>query len=157
MLDSYDDAGVFLGVLDTIFMVCYAIGLYLSGWLGERIELRKLVTAGTLSTAITLMVFGYVLPMMNCKSMTVWAVVWGLNGFAQSTGWPTLVTIMSNWFGVESRGLVLGCWSACASVGNIMGALMVNQFLPYGFQYSFMWVSFTLLILSGLTLTIDLI
>ena len=38
MFKSYDEAGVYLGVLDTIFMVCYSIGLYLSGWIGERVE-----------------------------------------------------------------------------------------------------------------------
>lgn len=38
LFKSYDEAGVYLGVLDTIFMVCYSIGLYLSGWIGERVE-----------------------------------------------------------------------------------------------------------------------
>ena len=40
MFRSYDEAGVYLGVLDTIFMVCYSIGLYLSGWIGERVEVN---------------------------------------------------------------------------------------------------------------------
>ena len=35
-----------------------------------------------------------------------------------------------------SRGLVLGLWSACASVGNIIGALMVSQVLHYGYDVS---------------------
>lgn len=40
MFKSYDEAGVYLGVLDTIFMICYSVGLYLSGWIGERVEVR---------------------------------------------------------------------------------------------------------------------
>ena len=35
-----------------------------------------------------------------------------------------------------SRGFVLGLWSACASVGNIIGALMVSQVLHYGYDVS---------------------
>jgi len=31
---------------------------------------------------------------------------------------------------------VLGLWSACASVGNIIGALMVSQVLHYGYDVS---------------------
>ena len=31
-----------------------------------------------------------------------------------------------------------------------MGALMVNQFLAYGFEYSFLFVSVSLLLLSGM-------
>ena len=38
MFDTYDQAGVYLGVLDTVFMICYSAGLYLSGWIGERVE-----------------------------------------------------------------------------------------------------------------------
>ena len=38
MFSTYDEAGVYLGVLDTVFMICYSVGLYLSGWIGERVE-----------------------------------------------------------------------------------------------------------------------
>ena len=38
MFSTYDEAGVYLGVLDTVFMISYSVGLYLSGWIGERVE-----------------------------------------------------------------------------------------------------------------------
>jgi hypothetical protein len=38
MFKSYDEAGVYLGILDTLFMVCYSVGLFFSGWIGERVE-----------------------------------------------------------------------------------------------------------------------
>ena len=38
MFDSYDAAADFLGVLDTLFMSFYAVGLYIFGYLGERFE-----------------------------------------------------------------------------------------------------------------------
>lgn len=31
---------------------------------------------------------------------------------------------------------MLGLWSACASVGNIIGALMVSQVLNFGYDVS---------------------
>lgn len=37
-----------------------------------------------------------------------------------------------------SRGLVLGLWSACASVGNIIGAFLVSGVLDYGYDVSHM-------------------
>lgn len=33
-----------------------------------------------------------------------------------------------------SRGLVLSVWSACASVGNIIGAIMASNMLKYGYE-----------------------
>jgi OPA family glycerol-3-phosphate transporter-like MFS transporter 3 len=41
---------------------------------------------------------------------------------------------MGNWFGKSGRGLIFGIWSATASVGNILGALMVASVLKYGYH-----------------------
>lgn len=37
-----------------------------------------------------------------------------------------------------SRGLIFGVWSACASVGNILGAVLAAAFLGYGYEYPFL-------------------
>ena len=68
----------------------------------------------------------------------------------KSCGWPTVIGILGNWFGMKGRGFVLGVWSSCQSVGNIVGALMVNAFIDTGFEYSFLFVSATLAMLSVL-------
>jgi sugar phosphate permease len=39
---------------------------------------------------------------------------------------------------LTSRGLIFGIWSACASVGNIFGALLAAAFLKYGYDYAFL-------------------
>lgn len=38
----------------------------------------------------------------------------------------------------SSRGLIFGVWSACASVGNIIGAVLAATFLQYGYDYAFL-------------------
>ena len=35
-LDSAEEAEVFFGVLDTVFLISYAVGLYVCGILGDR-------------------------------------------------------------------------------------------------------------------------
>lgn len=40
---------------------------------------------------------------------------------------------IKNYFS-SSRGMLLGIWSSCASVGNILGAVMVSSVLSYGYQ-----------------------
>ncbi|KAJ8302338.1 hypothetical protein KUTeg_021325 [Tegillarca granosa] len=88
-------------------------------------NLRKVLSFGMCSTGI----------------VYVYVAVWILNGLLQSTGWPAVVAVMGNWFGRSSRGFVLGLWSACASVGNIIGAFMVSSVLDYGYQYAFLFTS----------------
>jgi len=145
---NYEQAAIYLGTLDTTFMMCYAIGLFISGYIGEKYSLRHVLALGTILNATTLFIFGCVLPATNCTHIGWWILLWGLNGLAQSTGWPSVVTIMGNWFPAEGRGLVMGVWSSCQSLGNILGAFMVNSFLGYGFEYSFFFISYCLAFIS---------
>lgn len=58
-------------------------------------------------------------------------------GVFQSTGWPSVVAIMANWFGKGKRGLVMGVWNAHTSLGNIMGTVVAAACLQYGWGYAF--------------------
>lgn len=58
-------------------------------------------------------------------------------GVFQSTGWPSVVAIMANWFGKGKRGLVMGVWNAHTSLGNILGTVIAAACLQYGWGYAF--------------------
>jgi len=51
-----------------------------------------------------------------------------INGFSQSAGYPGLVAIMGNWFGKDSRGILLGLWSINSNLGNILGYAFCSLF-----------------------------
>ena len=57
-------------------------------------------------------------------SLKFW--IQAINGFSQSTGWPSVVTVMGNWYSQAGRGLVMGVWSSCQSIGNILGNFYPN-------------------------------
>jgi OPA family glycerol-3-phosphate transporter-like MFS transporter 1/2 len=58
-------------------------------------------------------------------------------GVFQSTGWPSVVAIMANWYGKGKRGLVMGIWNAHTSLGNILGTVVAAACLQYGWGYAF--------------------
>merc|ERR550534_1772954 len=89
-------------------------------------------------TAIIVFVWGCLFEYFHFYNEYAYIALWALNGLIQSSGWPTVVAVMGNWFGKSSRGFVLGLWSACASVGNIIGALMVDAVQQYGYDYAFL-------------------
>ena len=60
-----------------------------------------------------------------------------LGGILQSGGWPSVVSIMANWFGKGKRGLIMGIWNAHTSVGNILGSVMASVLLPSGWGWAF--------------------
>ena len=47
-------------------------------------------------------------------------------GAFQTTGWPSVVTIMANWFGKGKKGLIFGIWNSHTAVGNILGSFLAG-------------------------------
>ncbi|KAM8974428.1 sugar phosphate exchanger 3 [Pelodytes ibericus] len=133
-----DSATIFLGLLDTIFLFSYAVGLFISGIIGDRLNMRLVLTFGMCSSAITMFVFGTLTEWLHFYNKAFYCVVWIINGLLQSTGWPCVVAVMGNWFGKSGRGFIFGLWSACASVGNILGAFLASSVLKYGYEYAFL-------------------
>ena len=62
LFDSESAAKQFLGYLDAIFMFSYAFGLYASGWIGDRIEARYVLTFGMLGSGVTVQLALHLLP-----------------------------------------------------------------------------------------------
>lgn len=136
-----EEATLFLGVLDTIFLFSYAVGLYISGVIGDRLNLRYVLCFGLCGSAIVEFVFGTLTEWLQLYSVPVYLSLWVLNGLLQSAVWPCVVAVMANWFGKSGRGFVFGLWSACASVGNILGAFLASSVLKYGYEYAFLVTS----------------
>lgn len=120
--------------MDAIFLAAYSIGLFISGILGDRFNLRYVLFLGMTTSALSLFVFGVLTEWYGIYNKYLYITIWIINGFAQSTGWPAVVAVMGNWFSKEGRGLIFGIWAANASVGNIFGALMVASCLNYGYD-----------------------
>ncbi|XP_063785014.1 sugar phosphate exchanger 3 [Pseudophryne corroboree] len=133
-----ESATIFLGLLDTIFLFSYAVGLFISGIIGDRLNMRYVLTFGMCSSAVTMFVFGTVTEWLHFYNKIFYCLMWVINGLLQSTGWPCVVAVMGNWFGKSGRGVIFGLWSACASVGNILGAFLASSVLKYGYEYAFL-------------------
>ncbi|XP_030681862.1 sugar phosphate exchanger 3 isoform X2 [Nomascus leucogenys] len=138
LFPSAEKATLFLGTLDTIFLFSYAVGLFISGIIGDRLNLRWVLSFGMCSSALVVFVFGALTEWLHFYNKWLYCCLWIVNGLLQSTGWPCVVAVMGNWFGKAGRGVVFGLWSACASVGNILGACLAYSVLQYGYEYAFL-------------------
>uniref|UniRef100_A0A3B3DJA6 Sugar phosphate exchanger 3 n=1 Tax=Oryzias melastigma TaxID=30732 RepID=A0A3B3DJA6_ORYME len=135
-------ATLFLGALDSIFLFSYAAGLYLSGVIGDRVNLRYVLCFGLCGSAVVVrFVFGTLTEWLHIYNVYLYCGLWVLNGLLQSAVWPCVVAVMGHWFGKTGRGFVFGLWSACASVGNILGAFLASSVLKYGYEYAFLVTS----------------
>ncbi|GAB5576231.1 glucose-6-phosphate exchanger SLC37A1 isoform X1 [Prionailurus iriomotensis] len=125
-----------LGALDYSFLCAYAIGMYLSGIIGERLPIRYYLTSGMLASGAFTALFGLGY-FYNIHSFGFYVVTQIINGLVQTTGWPSVVTCLGNWFGKGRRGLIMGVWNSHTSVGNILGSLIAGYWVSTCWGLSF--------------------
>lgn len=129
------DGTALLGDLDVSFLFVYAMGMYFSGHVGDRMDLRVFLTIGMVGTGVFTALFG-VGYWANIHFFYYYLVVQMLAGLFQSTGWPSVVAVVGNWFGKKKRGLIMGIWNAHTSLGNITGSVVASLLLKYGWGWS---------------------
>ncbi|NP_001080464.1 solute carrier family 37 (glucose-6-phosphate transporter), member 1 L homeolog [Xenopus laevis] len=126
-----------LGALDYSFLCAYAIGMFLSGMIGERLPLRYFLSCGMLASGLFTALFGFGY-FYNIHNLSYYIIIQVLNGLVQTTGWPSVVTCIGNWFGKGKRGLIMGVWNSHTSVGNILGSLIAGYWVSNCWGMSFL-------------------
>lgn len=112
-----------LGQIDTGYLLAYSVGQFLCGFLADRIGARRVIALGMMATALCSMCFGL-------SSSFLWfALFFGINGLAQSTGWPSNLKAMAEWFPRSGRGAVMGFWSTCYQFGSLVANPIAGFFL----------------------------
>ena len=130
------DAGVLseseLGIIGTGLFVTYAVGKFANGFLADRSNIRRFLAAGLLVSALINLALGFT------TAFGVYAVLWAINGWAQSMGPAPCVVSLSRWFPDRRRGTFYGLWSSSHNIGEaltfILTALIVNHL---GWQWGF--------------------
>ncbi|CAI9723052.1 glucose-6-phosphate exchanger SLC37A2-like isoform X1 [Octopus vulgaris] len=130
------DYKTLLGSLDYAFLFTYAVGMFLSGHVAERVNLRYFLSCGMLLSGILTAAFGFGY-FFNIHSLTYYIFVQIFCGLFQASGWPSVVTYMGNWFGKGNRGLIMGIWNSHTSVGNILGSVIAGEFVETNWGWSF--------------------
>lgn len=79
------------GLMGSAFFLCYGVGHFLNGFLGDRFSPRKMIFVG-------LSISGLCNFAMAFLSQPVFLIVaWGVNGYAQSMLWGPLIRLLSLW------------------------------------------------------------
>ncbi|PKI54511.1 hypothetical protein CRG98_025025 [Punica granatum] len=96
------DGSSLLGELDLAFLTAYAFGMYFSGHFADRMSLRIILAAGMIGSGLFASLFG-VAYWANIHNFYYFLAVQMLAGLFQSTGWPSAVAVVGNWFGKRKR------------------------------------------------------
>lgn len=134
--DSPDTGDELLGALDLAFLFSYAVGMFFSGFVAEHMDLRHFLTVGMLSSGLFTALFGMGY-FWKLHYFAYFVTIQIFSGFFQSSGWPSVVECVGNWFGKGRRGLIMGIWNSHTSVGNILGSTIAGVWASGQWGYSF--------------------
>ena len=94
--------------------ITYGAGQLISGFLGDRIQPKRLVLFGLLLTA------AMNLSVPFCTSATLLTLVWAVNGFAQSLMWPPMVRLMVTLLSGEDYKKACFVVTCAGSMGTVL-------------------------------------
>jgi len=114
-----------LGLIDTGYLVAYALGQFASGLACDRVGPRRLVGLGMLGVAASTVAFGM------GSTAAVFAIAFAVNGLMQSTGWPGVVKAMTSMYRPDERGTVMGWWATCYQVGGLAATALATWLLVH--------------------------
>jgi len=121
-----------LGQAGAVYLICYTLGQFMAGLLGDRLGPRIVLLSGLAATVGCNVAFG----LTNGYGSLLGFMA--LNGFAQATGWSCTVGTMGAWFHRRERGTIMGVWATNYTVGGVLGTSLAAFVLgAYGFRYSF--------------------
>ncbi|KAL8190468.1 UNVERIFIED_CONTAM: hypothetical protein K2H54_054629 [Gekko kuhli] len=106
------------------------------GIIGERLPIRYYLTGGMFASGFFTAMFGLGY-FYNIHNLWFYIAAQIVNGLVQTTGWPSVVTCIGNWFGKGRRGLIMGLWNSHTSVGNILGSLIAGYWVSTCWGLSF--------------------
>jgi len=124
-----------MGVILTSLFFAYAIGQFINGQLGDRINSRRIITIGLITSAVLNVIFGF-----SAGAIVLMAILWGLNGYFQSMGWGPTVKTMSNWFPKKGRGKIAGRLGTAYILGGAFAWFLAGTIVKYmNWRFSF-WI-----------------
>lgn len=125
-----------LNHIDTAYNIAYCVGQISNGFLTDWLGPRRWVALGMLVSATMAFVF-QLQSSFGGIFVGLSMLLWGINGFAQSTGWNGNGKLMASWFGSKGRGEVMGLWSTCYQAGGLVATLVAARLLM---RASWEWV-----------------
>jgi len=108
-----------LGVVSSSLFWCYAFGQLINGRLGAYFGYKKYMMIGVAASAILNVIISFQ------HSIPVIAVLWGLNGFFQSTVWSNGVGVLNKWWPKAKRGFASGLATAFSGVAQVVTYLTI--------------------------------
>ena len=142
-----DNYATLFGVMDNAYLFTYAIGMFISGPVVERLNLAHCLGVGMIFSGVFCFCLGLAY-FANMHRLWWFVLFMALSGLLNASGWPAIAAILGTWFPKDRRGFLFGLWTSCTSIGNIVGTMMAALFVETNWGLSFLLPAVSIIFVS---------
>ena len=144
LIDSGTLSAGQLGVIGAALLFTYAAGKFINGFMADYCNIKRFMATGLIVSAAINLIMGLTglwesaAGISNIALFLFFAIIWGMNGWAQSMGSAPAVITLSRWFSLNKRGTYYGFICATPSLGEFLSFLYVGALVTaFGWQWGF--------------------
>ena len=142
------DAGLLnaaqLGLIGACLYWSYAVGKLVNGFLADSSNIKRFMATGLVISVLANLIMG-ILGVSATKAgvsssvlFVSFAIMWCINGWAQSMGAPPAIISLSRWFPLKIRGTFYGFFSASHNIGEGLSFIFVGSLVAaFGWKWGF--------------------
>lgn len=122
-----------IGIVGTVFFVVYGLGQLVNGFMGDKFSPYKMIILGTFVSSLANLL------MCFANSLAAMAVVWGINGFAQSMLWSPIIFIISNMLNGKKLVRAESLLSATIPAGTLaayLSSTVIMRFFAWRYVFA---------------------
>ena len=142
------DAGLLnatqLGIIGACLYWTYAVGKLVNGFLADTSNIKRFMATGLILSVAANFIMGIIgvtavkAGISNSVIFIVFAIMWAMNGWAQSMGAPPSIVALSRWFPLKIRGTYYGFFSASHNIGEGLSFIFVGSLVGvFGWKWGF--------------------
>ena len=133
-----------IGVLGSVFSFVYAAGRLFNGAASDRIPPWVMVSTGLLAAGASNLAVSFFPPFAGI------VLLWGVNAFAQSMIWGSMLCAISSLYEPEEARRKASIIGSSVAAGNIVGILLSSYVISrFGIQWAFAVPGILVIMLGG--------
>jgi len=138
-----------LGFMASGFFATYSIGQLINGYLNVKYDVKRMLVIGVLGSSISTLILGF------SYNYNLDLILWVLNGYFQSIGWPSTVKLISINADMEKLGRRFGLFNTSWTLGHAISWLATGIIIySFGWRMSFIFNGFAFLTIALAAVTL---
>ena len=126
IMEEFGFSKIDIGWIATTFSIVYGTGKFINGYLSDRSDARYFMSTGLFLSALMCFFMGF------GTNLLFFTLLWGLNGWFQSMGWPACARLITHWFSPTELGSKWALWASSHQIGAVaifgLGGFLIENF-----------------------------